>query len=63
MPFALLYITNFTGTLPLTIDLSRFEHDPGEHSVTVMANSTLGEQAEYTHFFNISGDTCLLKQE
>ena len=46
-----------TGSLPVTIDLPRFDHDPGEHNFTVVANSTLGERAEFTHLFLLAGNS------
>ena len=43
----------------MTVDLSLFDNNPGEHNFTVVVISTLGERAEYTYFFNISGNSQL----
>ena len=43
------------GELPVTIDFSPFDHDPGFHNITIVANSTLGEMADSTNTFLVPG--------
>ena len=41
------------GELPAVIDFKPFDRDAGEHSFTVIANSTIGETANYTYTFYV----------
>ena len=43
------------GELPLTIDFSPFDRDPGDHTITVVAKSTLGDMADSTNPFSVPG--------
>ena len=43
------------GELPVTINFNPFDRAPGDHNFTIVANSTLGEIAEFTTTFNVSG--------
>ena len=43
------------GELPVTIDFNRFDRAPGDHNITIVANSTLGEMAEFTSTFFVPG--------
>ena len=43
------------GELPVTIDLARYDRDSGNHNITIIANSTGGEVADYTYTFLIQG--------
>ena len=45
------------GELPVIIDFTRFDHDSGYHNITIVANSTNGELAEWTYKFEVSGNT------
>lgn len=47
------------GELPVTLNLSRFDHDPGFHRLSVVANSTTGKLADYEYSFTIPG-TCYI---
>ena len=41
----------YTGELPAVVDFRTFDCDPGEHTLTIIANSTFGETANYTYTF------------
>ena len=41
------------GELPATIDLARFDQDPGLHKFIVVADSTIGEVAEFIHSYTV----------
>ena len=43
------------GELPVTIDFNPFDRAPGDHNITIVANSTLGEMAEFTSTFFVPG--------
>lgn len=43
------------GELPVTIDLIRYDSDPGFHNITIIANSTTGEVAHYAYTFCVPG--------
>ena len=44
-----------TGDLPVTIDFTPYDRDPGYHNITIVANSPLGEMDSYTHQFIVRG--------
>ena len=46
------------GELPVTIDFNPFDSAPGDHNFTIVANSTLGEIAEFTTTFFVPGTVC-----
>ena len=41
----------------MIVDFTRFDRDPGSHNITVVANSTAGELAEWTYTFELSGNS------
>ena len=43
------------GTLPVAIDFVHYDHDSGYHNITIIANSTMGEVADYTYVFFVPG--------
>ena len=43
------------GELPITIDIARYDRDPGTHNITVIANSTLQQTADNTLSFIVQG--------
>ena len=43
------------GELPVTIDFSPFDRAPGDHNFTIVANSTLGEIAEFITTISFPG--------
>ena len=43
------------GELPVIVDFTRFDRDSGYHNITIVANSTNGELAEWTYKFEVSG--------
>jgi hypothetical protein len=45
----------FIGELPATIDFNLFDRAPGNHNITIVANSTLGEMADFTSTFFVPG--------
>ena len=47
------------GELPATIDFNRFDRAPGIHNITIIANSTMGEMAEFTTVFFVPGTLCI----
>ena len=51
MAYCVHSVCHLSGELPVIIDFTRFDHDPGEHNFTVVANSTIGEVANYTYTF------------
>ena len=44
-----------TGELPVTIDFTRYDRNPGMHNITIIANSTRREMADYTYSFPVQG--------
>ena len=48
-------LVHILGELPVTIDFSPFDRSPGDHSITIVANSTLGEVANFTNTFYVPG--------
>ena len=50
---ALNYSYIHSGNLPVTLDVARFDHDPGVHNFSILANSTLGETADFGFSFNV----------
>ena len=47
------------GELPVIIDFNPFDRAPGNHNITIVANSTLGEMAEFTTTFFVPGTACM----
>ena len=41
------------GNLPVTLDVARFDHNPGVHNLSILATSMLGEAAEFGFAFDI----------
>ena len=50
---------NSIGELPVTIDFKRFDRAPGDHNITIVANSTMKEMAEFTSIFFVPGTVCI----
>ena len=57
--FFLMCNINSIGELPVTIDFKRFDCAPGIHNITIVANSTMGEMAEFTNIFFVPGTVCI----
>ena len=43
------------GELPVTIDFIPYNRDPGYHNITIIANSTMREMADYADKFLVPG--------
>ena len=43
------------GELPVTIDVNPYDRAPGNHNITIVANSALGEMADFTSTFFVPG--------
>ena len=51
----LFMLVHILGELPVTVDFSPFDRSPGDHSITIVAKSTLGEVANFTNTFYVPG--------
>ena len=52
----IIVVLDHVGELPVTIDLVRYDRDPGYHNITIITNSTTRRQAaDYTYPFLIPG--------
>ena len=55
-------VLHHVGELPVTIDLVRYDRDPGYHNITIITNSTTRrETADYTYPFLIPGVQFVMK--
>ena len=52
MSYALICII---GELPVTIDFILFERNPGDHNITIVAYSAMGEMTNITYKFRVPG--------
>ena len=50
------------GELPVTIDVNPYDRAPGNHNITIVANSALGEMADFTNtfLFQVLYDTSMI---
>ena len=60
-------IALIAGYLPVVVDLSLYDRDPGEHDLTLFATSMFGDTANSSLSFSVSGinyfyctPTCML---
>ena len=53
----LFIVCDHAGEHPIIVDFTRFDHDPGNHNITVVANSTDGKLDEWTYVFEVPGNT------
>ena len=49
----LIFIHIHIGELPVTIDFMPYDRNPGDHNITIVANSTMGEMANHTMKFHV----------
>ena len=49
-------IVYISGELPVTIDIARYDRDPGTHNITIIANSTTQETADNSVSFTVQGN-------